>query len=54
VAVAIDDKDVESWVGLARMRKAANKREEALQAVQHALEVDGTHAEAKKLRDELK
>jgi len=54
VAVAIDDKDVESWVGLARMRKAAGKREEALQAVQKALEVDGAHAAAKALRDELK
>jgi tetratricopeptide (TPR) repeat protein len=54
VAVAIDDKDVESWVGQARMLKADGKREEALLAVQKALEVDGTHAEAKKLRDELK
>lgn len=54
VAVAIDDKDVESWVGLARMRHAAGKREEALQAVQRALEVDGSHAEAKALRDRFK
>ncbi|HYG78045.1 MAG TPA: tetratricopeptide repeat protein [Planctomycetota bacterium] len=54
VAVALDDKDVESWVGLARMQKASGKREEALLSVQRALEIDGTHAEAKSLRDSLK
>ncbi|HEY3320133.1 MAG TPA: tetratricopeptide repeat protein [Planctomycetota bacterium] len=54
VAVTVDDKDVESWVALARMHKAAGRREEALKAIEQALQVDGTHAEAKALRDSLK
>jgi cellulose synthase operon protein C len=54
VAVALDDKDVESWVGLARAYKEQKQYEEARKAARSALEVDGSHAEAKAIRDELK
>jgi len=54
VATAVDDKDVESWVGLARARKALGQAKEARQAVDQALDIDGAHKEAKALRDELK
>jgi cellulose synthase operon protein C len=53
VATALDDKDVESWVSSARMYAKAGKKEEALKAVQAALDVDGTHEDAKKLKEEL-
>jgi len=54
VAVAVDDKDVESWVSLARARKELGQTDAARQAVQQALDVDGTSKEAKALREELK
>ncbi|MCY3018679.1 MAG: tetratricopeptide repeat protein [Planctomycetota bacterium] len=53
VATAMDDKDVESWVGLARAHSALGQNPEALAAVRRALDVDETHAEAKALRDKL-
>jgi tetratricopeptide (TPR) repeat protein len=54
VATALDDKDVAGWVALARVYKAAGDPVAARKAVESALEVDGTHAEAKKLKEELK
>ena len=53
VAVAVDEKDVESWVGLARLQKSKKMLEEARASLRTALEVDGTHAEAKKMLQEL-
>jgi len=53
VATAIDEKDVESWVGLARARKALGDAAGARKAVDQALDIDGTHAEAKALRGSL-
>ena len=53
VATAIDEKDVESWVALARVYKADGHKAEALKAVQQALDIDGTQEEAKALLKEL-
>lgn len=53
VATALDDKDVESWVAQGRLLAKLGQKEAALKAVQAALDVDGTHAEAKALRDTL-
>jgi cellulose synthase operon protein C len=53
VAAALNDKDVDSFVGLARARKELGETDAALKAVEAALEIDGTHAEAKALRDQL-
>jgi tetratricopeptide (TPR) repeat protein len=54
VATALNDKDVESWIGLARAHQALGQREAALTAVQKALDVDGMCPAAKALRDELR
>ena len=54
VATFINDKDVDSWLALARALKAQDKKAEALKAVESALETDGTLPEGKALRDELK
>jgi tetratricopeptide (TPR) repeat protein len=53
-ATALDDKDVDSWVALARARKELGQLDGARKAVNQALDVDGTHKEAKALRDALK
>lgn len=53
VAAAIEDKDVDSWVGLARMHKQLGNKAEALKALEKALEIDGTHADAKAIRQQL-
>ena len=53
VATFLNDKDVDSWVALARARKALGKRAEGLKAAQAALDIDGTQTEAKALREEL-
>jgi tetratricopeptide (TPR) repeat protein len=53
VATALDEKDVDSWVGLGRMEKARGDREAAVKAVRAALEIDATHEGARALRKEL-
>jgi len=53
VATALNDKDVECWVGLARAQLALGQKHLALKAAQQALEVDGSNADAKALRTEL-
>ncbi len=53
VATALNEKDVESWVSLARVEKAQGHREAAAAAVKAALDVDGTHPEAKKIKHQL-
>ncbi|HYF50892.1 MAG TPA: tetratricopeptide repeat protein, partial [Planctomycetota bacterium] len=53
VAVAVDEKDVESWVGAARILRNKKMLEEARASLRAALEVDGTHVEAKKMLQEL-
>jgi tetratricopeptide (TPR) repeat protein len=54
IGSVVDEKNVECWVGLARARKAQGKKHDALQAAKQALDIDGTNAEAKALREELK
>jgi len=54
VATAIDDKDVPSWIGVARMHKQLGNKAEALKAADKALEVDGSSAEAREIRASLK
>ena len=53
VLTFLDDKDVDSWVTLARARKEQGKISAALKAVNQGLEVDGTNADGKALRDAL-
>jgi tetratricopeptide (TPR) repeat protein len=54
VATTVDDKNVDCWVGLARVRKAQGHKHDALKAAKAALDVDGTNAEAKSMCEELK
>ena len=53
IATVIDNLDIESWVGLAKAQVAAGNKKEAKESVEKALEVDGTHAEAKEMRKKL-
>ena len=53
VLSAIDDKDVENWVNLARLYKTLDKKQEAIDAAHKAYDIDNTHAGAKALLKEL-
>jgi tetratricopeptide (TPR) repeat protein len=53
VATFLNDKDVESWTGLARAQRAQGKKSEALKTVKQALDIDGTVDDLKKMRDDL-
>jgi cellulose synthase operon protein C len=54
VGTACDEKDIECWIGLARMQKLEKKFEEARKAIDKALEIDGSNADAKAIAEELK
>ena len=49
VAGALDAKDVDNWVSLARVFKAQGKKQEAIDAVHKGYDIDNTHAGAKEL-----
>ncbi len=53
VAGAIDAQDVENWVSVARMYKAAGKNQEALEAAKKAYDIDNTNKDAKEMVKEL-
>jgi len=53
VATAIDEKDVDAFVKLAKLRLALGQREEAIRALNAALDIDATHAGAKALKAEM-
>lgn len=53
VATVLDEKDVESYVKVGRLRLTQGNRDEAAKAVKAALEIDGTHEGAKALKKDL-
>jgi tetratricopeptide (TPR) repeat protein len=50
---SLDEKDVESWVGLGRVELARGNRDAAAKAVEAALEIDATYEKARELRKQL-